>query len=116
MKLKYFAAGILTAVMVVFLSGAANSKPKRTQWDYAVFWFDGSYVMQWMSPQKTVQIDSKERDLLKIKKNFSKQMQLQDGFSRFALLNKVGKDGWELIYETEKDVMGLEMYFKRPKQ
>lgn len=121
MKTKYFIAGALTLIVMIFAAGASFTNARPTQWEYgrldwvrsAEFstdnyrWSD-SYKREFMFP-----------DNMLTGEQFKKFLRISDEFSVTDVLNHIGKEGWELVLVDtyEKNEATSSMYhFKRPKQ
>ena len=102
MKAKYFTAGVLVAVLVIFATGAGKAKPNGIQWEYAKsFYSNGNWGIQSTSPNhKLINIIEYMED------------HPGDLSDEMFLLEYAGDSGWELCGLNKAQ----RHYFKRPKQ
>lgn len=110
MKVKYFATGVIVALMVIFSTGADKTELKTTQWEYAEY-TSSLYGYTWKSPYKDVFKKDKAEFVNSVGVKVS-----SDKYDNIDLLNHAGNDGWELISVVTGSNTGVYHYFKRPKQ
>ena len=121
MKAKYFTAGVLVAVLVIFAMGLEKTKHNRTEWEYGrlsvLSAVDSDRTYVWSGP------DNEEMfpDNISNSKKLATFLSIcENQFSPFNVLKHIGKDGWEIVVITDSGGTGniaeKEYYFKRPKQ
>ena len=130
MRTKYFATGVLVAVLVIFATGADNTNSNRTQWEYAEY-STRFNKLTWESPECSIYKEdtsislhgsvppSQDRkNISELKSSFASTMGMSLKGKRLttvAVINHVGLNGWELISESQNSYSHV-LYFKRPKQ
>lgn len=117
MKVTTFAAGILIAAAVLFLTGADGTQPQSSTVQYAVY-TDNNVLVSWQSPQQTVTVSKSSRQVtdnnIDAMTELARQMNIPlsgDSCTTYDLLNHVGKSGWKLV-TCLKD-SGTTLYFER---
>jgi hypothetical protein len=102
MKVKYFTAGLLTAMLVIVATGANSTEPDIKPFEYAkaLQTVDGNYVM----------VDTVNRTPITTFDPFTNRY--GEGLSnQINMLKYAGENGWELISIDDSG----NCYFKRQK-
>lgn len=122
MKAKYFTAGLAAAVLILAATGAETRWAQGPQWEYAELTRQ-LYLIRWATPDEEYPIIAEADEATRearyaVEVIFKQKMGIidRDGeLTSLDILNRVGEEGWELVYEKSDDRIGQVRYlFKRP--